>query len=44
MTWIRIGLEYVHWKGTFTKLYCLNVKRLFPIFLLDVSLFKNYSY
>ena len=33
MTWIRIGLEYSHKKETFTKLYCLNVKRLFPMFL-----------
>ena len=33
MTWISIGLEYLHKKVTFTKLYCLNVKRLFSMFL-----------
>ena len=26
LTWIRIGLESLHKKGTFTKLFCLNVK------------------
>ena len=29
MTRIRIGLEYLHKKGTFTKLYCLNVNDYF---------------
>ena len=33
MTWIRVDLEYLHKKGTSTKLYCLNVKRLFSMFL-----------
>ena len=29
----RICLKYLQKKGTYSKLYCLNVKRLFSIFL-----------
>ena len=29
----RIRLKYLQKKGTYSKLYCLNVKRLFSIFL-----------
>ena len=33
VTWVRIRLEYLHMKGAFTKLSCLNVKLLFSVFL-----------
>ena len=31
--WIKISSEHLHLIGTFTKLYCLNVKLLFSMSL-----------
>ena len=47
MTWIRIGLEYLHKKGAFTKLNCLKCEPIIfyvplgCIFILELFILGN---